>query len=60
VRGCSPGLFPARPQGAQIAAADLEQGVERTLVERDAGGAGDGAAVGDVLRELATRATRRR
>jgi hypothetical protein len=38
--------------GAQVAAADLEQRVERALVERDAGGAGDGAAVGDVLCEL--------
>jgi hypothetical protein len=36
--------------GAQVAAADLEQRVERALVERDAGGASDGAAVGDVLR----------
>jgi hypothetical protein len=35
--------------GAQVTAADLEQRVERALVERDAGGAGDGAAVGDVL-----------
>lgn len=39
----------------QVAAADLEDRVEGAVVERRAGGAGDRAAVGDVLRELLAR-----
>jgi hypothetical protein len=40
---------------AQVAAADLEDRVEGAVIERGAGGAGDRAAVGDVLRELVAR-----
>ena len=40
---------------AQVAVADLEDRVEGALVERDAGGAGDRAAVRDVVREFVAR-----
>jgi hypothetical protein len=43
----------------QVAAADLEDRVEGAVVERGAGGASDGAAVGDVLGELVARVSRR-